>query len=92
MEIKGAKGVLKIKDQDWSSMLPPDKRTPRKAMIEAADNYFGMFTEKPTVSVPFASGLPDCHIFRMREGKVDLIQAVIGAGSPSMGWPDEPAE
>ena len=38
----------------------------------------------------FASSLPDFHIFRMRDGKVDLIQSVIGAGSRDMGWPDEP--
>jgi hypothetical protein len=40
--------------------------------------------------VHFAGGLPDFHMFRMRDGKVDLIQAVIGAGSKSMGWPIEP--
>jgi hypothetical protein len=40
--------------------------------------------------VHFAGGLPDFHMFRMRNGKVDLIQAVIGAGSKSMGWPNEP--
>ena len=40
--------------------------------------------------VLFAGGLPDCHMFRMRNGKVDLIQAVVGAGSPSIGWPIEP--
>ena len=148
----GAEGILKTKDQDWDSILPAGQRTPRKVMIDAANNYFEMFADEPKVSVPFAkicdrwengfqttqggsfaggpemaahdcspkglvisnhgprrflvdeekglvvayvhfaSGLPDCHIFRMREGKVDLIQAVIGAGSPSMGWPNEPAE
>jgi len=40
--------------------------------------------------VHFAGSLPDFHMFRMREGKVDLIQSVIGAGAKSMGWPDEP--
>jgi hypothetical protein len=40
--------------------------------------------------VHFAGSLPDFHMFRMRDGKVDLIQAVIGAGSKSMGWPNEP--
>jgi hypothetical protein len=40
--------------------------------------------------VHFASSLPDFHISRMRNGKVDLIQAVIGAGAKSMGWPVEP--
>jgi hypothetical protein len=40
--------------------------------------------------VHFTGSLPDFHMFRMRNGKVDLIQAVIGAGSKSMGWPNEP--
>ena len=38
----------------------------------------------------FARSLPDFHMFRMRNGKVDLIQSVIGAGSKDMGWPHEP--
>jgi hypothetical protein len=40
--------------------------------------------------VHFTGSLPDFHMFRMRDGKVDLIQAVIGASSKSMGWPSEP--
>jgi len=133
--------VLATKEQDWETILPPDKRAPRKALIEAANNYFEMFSNDPKVSVPFTKpcerwengtqttatthdcspkglvlthpprrflvdtekglvvayvlftgGLPDCHIFRMRDGKVDLIQAVVGAGATSMGWPAEPAE
>ena len=40
--------------------------------------------------VHFAGGLPDFHMFRMRNGKVDLIQSVIGAGSKDMGWPHDP--
>jgi len=40
--------------------------------------------------VHFTGSLPDFHMFRMRDGKVDLIQAVIGAAAKSMGWPDEP--
>jgi len=147
-----ADGLLETKDQNWETILPPDQRTPRKVMIEAADNYFNMFAEEPTVSVPFAKvcdrwengtqttrggsfaggpempahdcspkglvitnhgprrflvdtekgivaayvlfagGLPDCHMFKMVNGKVDLILAVVGAGSKTMGWPDEPAE
>jgi len=146
-----ADGVLETRDQDWSSILAPGERTPREVMIEAADNYFDMFADEPTVSVPFAKvcdrwengfqttkggpmgnavlpahdcspkglvisnhgprrflvdeerglvvayvhfagSLPDCHIFRMRSGEVDLIQAVIGSGAPTMGWEDEPAE
>ena len=34
--------------------------------------------------------LPDFHMFKMRNGRVELIQAVIGPASPSMGWPIEP--
>ena len=34
--------------------------------------------------------LPDFHMFKMRNGRVELIQAVIGPASPSMGWPLEP--
>lgn len=40
--------------------------------------------------VLFSSALPDFHMFKMRNGKVELIQAVIGSGSSTMGWPDEP--
>ena len=40
--------------------------------------------------VHFASGLPDFHMFKMRNGKVELIQSVIGSTSQSMGWPIEP--
>ncbi|HTY64579.1 MAG TPA: hypothetical protein VMG30_20195 [Acidobacteriota bacterium] len=39
--------------------------------------------------VLFAGGLPDFHMFKMRNGKVEMIQAVIGAGAKSMGWPTE---
>ena len=38
----------------------------------------------------FAGTLPDFHMFRMRNGKVDLIQSVIGAGAKDIGWPHEP--
>ncbi len=31
--------------------------------------------------------LPDFHMFKMRNGRVELIQAVIGPQSQSMGWP-----
>ncbi len=153
-----AEGVLNTKDQDWDTILPPDKRAPRKALAEAADNYFALFAEGSTVSVPFAkvcdrwengfmatpdhdcspvtfrkrigvsmnhgprrvwvdtekglsiafmmfgggataneqnptgSGLVDCHMFRMRDGEVDLIQSIVGPSAPSMGWPLEPIE
>ena len=154
-----AKGVLETKDQDWETILPPGKRAPRKVLADAANNYFALFAEGSTVSVPFAkvcdrwengvqttardhdcspvsfrkaigmsinhgprrvwvdtekgiaiafmvfgggataneenptgSGLVDCHMFRMRDGKVDLIMSVVGPQAKSMGWPLEPIE
>ncbi len=148
---------LETKDQDWESILPPEERSSRLAMMAAADDYFDMFAAEPDVHTPFArpcdrwenglqttksgmstlagedgkaaamqdhdctpkglvisnhgprrflvdvesgqvvalmhfaGGLPDFHVFKMRNGQVYLINAVIGAGCPSMGWPDEPA-
>jgi hypothetical protein len=38
------------------------------------------------------SGLVDCHMFRIRDGKVDLIQSIVGPNATSMGWPLEPIE
>jgi hypothetical protein len=154
-----ANSVLETKDQDWETILPPEKRASRKALADAANNYFALFAEGATVSVPFAevcdrwengmqttardhdcspvtfrkqtnsnlnhgprrvwvdtekgisiafmafgggasvskesptgSGLVDCHMFRMRDGKVDLIQSFIGPRAASMGWPLEPIE
>lgn len=148
-------GQLATKGQDWESILPPEERSSRLAMVAAADDYFDMFAKEPIVRTPFAgvcdrwengtqttlggmftlagednkttemkahdctpkglvisnhgkrrflvdteagtvvalvhfaSGLPDFHVFKMRNGQVDLINAVVGAGSPSMGWPEE---
>ncbi len=150
-----ADGQLATKDQDWESILPPEERSSRLAMIAAANDYYDMFAAEPPVRTPFASvcdrwenglqttaggmftlagedgkkaemkahdctpkglviknhgprrflvdveagtvvafvhfagGLPDFHVFKMRNGKVELINAVIGAGSPTMGWPIE---
>jgi hypothetical protein len=150
---------LATKDQDWDTILPPEKRIPRKVLADAANNYFALFAEGSTESVPFAkvcdrwengfmttgrdhdcspvtfrkrmgnsinhgprrvwvdtekgisiafmmfgggatanaenptgSGLVDCHMFRMRDGKVDLIHAIVGPRAQSMGWPLEPIE
>jgi len=41
---------------------------------------------------PTGRGLVDCHMFRMRDGKVDLIQSIVGPNAASMGWPLEPIE
>lgn len=37
----------------------------------------------------FNRSLPDMHMFKMKDGKVMLVQAVIGARAPSTGWPLE---
>jgi hypothetical protein len=149
-------GALATKDQNWDSILPPEQRSSRLAMIAAADDYFDMFAAEPRVRTPFASicdrwengtqttlggmltlagedgkktemhahdcspkglvitnhgprrflvdeeaglvvafvhfagGLPDFHVFKMKDGRVHLINAVIGAGAKSMGWLPEP--
>jgi|WetSurMetagenome_2_1015567.scaffolds.fasta_scaffold872027_1 hypothetical protein len=41
---------------------------------------------------PTGSDLVDCHMFRMRDGKVDLIMSIVGPSAASMGWPLEPIE
>ena len=154
-----AENVLKTKDQDWEAILPSEKRIPRKVLADAANNYFALFAENSTVSVPFAQvcdrwenglqttaadhdcspvtfrkrigmsinhgprrvwvdtekgisiafmafgggasaneanptgrGLVDCHMFRMRDGKVDLILSIVGPSAASIGWPLEPIE
>ncbi|NLD35295.1 MAG: hypothetical protein GX654_00315 [Desulfatiglans sp.] len=151
--------VLETKDQDWDTILPPEKRAPRKVLANAADNYFALFAEGSTASVPFAkvcdrwengflttgmdhdcspvtfikrmgssmnhgprrvwvdtekgisiafmaflggdsvseqsptgAGLMDCHMFRVRDGEVDLIHSIVGPRAASMGWPLEPIE
>jgi len=142
-----AEGLLKTKNQKWENVISPKDRTPRDAMITAADNYFLMFSKEPKVEVSFArpcdrwengtwttvktstvsviegapehdcspkglvtprhgprrflvdeeagvvvayvrfsSLLPDFHMFRMRKGKIDLIQSVIGANSGQNNW------
>ena len=48
-----AENVLKIKDQDWETILPPEKRTSRKVLADAANYYFDLFANDSTVSVPF---------------------------------------
>ena len=153
--IFNANGLLATKDQDWDSILPPEQRSSRLAMIAAANDYFDMFAAQPRVNTPFAAvcdrwengthttagglfnlagedgktteilahsctpkglvisnhgprrflvdeeeglvvafvhfvgSLPDSHVFRMRNGKVELINALVGARSKSMGWPPE---
>jgi hypothetical protein len=150
---------LETKDQDWETILSPEKRIPRKVLADAANNYFALFAEGSTVNVPFAkvcdrwenglqttardhdcspvtfrkqtrsninhgprrvwvdtekglsiafmvfgggataneenptgSGLVDCHMFRMRDGEVDLIHSIVGPRAKSMGWPLEPIQ
>ena len=43
--------------------------------------------------VRFANNLPDFHMFKMRNGKVELINAVVGPQAASTGWHEAlPAE
>ena len=38
-----AKGVLETKDQDWDTILPPEKRAPRQVLADAARERLGDF-------------------------------------------------
>jgi hypothetical protein len=70
---------------------------PRRVWVDTEKGIsiaFMAFGGGATVSEesPTGSGLVDCHMFRMRDGKVDLIQSFIGPRAASMGWPLEPIE
>jgi len=39
--------------------------------------------------VNFNQSLPDVHIFKIRNGKIELIQAVFGGRTRDTIWPDE---
>ena len=39
--------------------------------------------------VNFNGGLPDVHIFKIRNGKIEMIQAVFGGNAQGAIWPDE---
>ncbi|MBN1832867.1 MAG: hypothetical protein JW896_12235 [Deltaproteobacteria bacterium] len=74
-----------MKDHDCTPKgLVISNHGPRRFLVDVEAGVVVAF-------VHFAGGLPDFHVFKMRNGGVELINAVIGAGSPSMGWPDESA-
>ena len=39
--------------------------------------------------VNFNGGLPDVHMFKIRNGKIEMIQAVFGGNAQGAIWPDE---
>jgi hypothetical protein len=39
--------------------------------------------------INFNQSLPDVHMFKFRNGKIELIQAVFGGRMPDAIWPDE---
>jgi hypothetical protein len=74
-----------MKDHDCTPKgLVISNHGPRRFLVDVEAGVVVAF-------VHFAGALPDFHVFKMRNGKVNLINAVIGAGCPSMGWPHEPA-
>jgi hypothetical protein len=60
-QVGDVKVILDTKDQDWESILPPEQRSSRLALMAIADDYFELFVakdKKPKVSeLPF---LPPC--------------------------------
>jgi hypothetical protein len=70
---------------------------PRRVWVDTEKGIsvaFMVFGGGATVSKenPTGKGLVDCHIFRMRDGKVDLLLAIVGPNAESMNWPMEPIE
>jgi hypothetical protein len=47
--------LLKTKDQDWTTLLPADKRPTREYMNGEADKYFDSFVEEPKEIPNFAT-------------------------------------
>jgi hypothetical protein len=132
-------GYLATKNQDWESILPPEQRSTREYMNDAANKYFSGFMKEPTVEAPFATpchrweggvqttaktgscsakgfemththrrfpvtdveagitagfvnfngSLPDVHMFKIRNGRIEMIQAVFGGKVQGAIWPDE---
>jgi hypothetical protein len=39
--------------------------------------------------VNFNGALPDVHMFKIRNGKIEMIQAVFGGNAQGAIWPDE---
>jgi len=154
-EVLDVKAILDTKDQDWESILPPEQRSSRLAMMAAADDYFELFVQKQPRKVSvlpyskvcdrwengmqttkggtnqgvvmpahncspvgfadmthsprrflvdvetgvvvaytlFNNTWPDFHMFKMRNGLVEWIQAYFEYGKQykTIGWPTEPA-
>jgi hypothetical protein len=154
-EVLNVQAILDTRDQDWESILPPEQRSSRLAMMAAADDYFELFVKEKKqkvselafgricdrwengmqttkggmnqgVAMPehncspkgfadmthsprrflvdvetgvvvaytlFNNVWPDFHMFKMRNGQVDWIQAYFEYGKQykTIGWPDEPA-
>jgi hypothetical protein len=40
--------------------------------------------------VLFSGGLLDFHMFKLKGGKIQFINAVVGPSATSWGWPDDP--
>lgn len=68
--------------------------SPKGLVINQPRRRIAVVDEEAGIAVAFihfARSLPDMHMFKMKDGKVMLVQAVIGARAPSTGWPIEDA-
>ncbi|MEJ0006486.1 MAG: hypothetical protein WDM77_09010 [Steroidobacteraceae bacterium] len=76
-------GTQTTKNGDCSPKGLVIKQPPRR--IPVVDEQAGIVV----AFIHFAHSLPDLHMFKMKDGKVILVQAVIGSRAPSTGWPVE---
>jgi hypothetical protein len=67
----------------WPKGLVISNHGPRRFLVDVEAGLVVAF-------VHFAGSLPDFHAFRMRNGKVERINAVVGPWSASMGWAPVP--
>jgi hypothetical protein len=86
----GTQTTIKNLNSPWPEGMVEHNCTPKGLVIpNHAPRRFLADVEAGTVVayMHFASALPDCHYFRMTNGRVDMINAVVGPACESMNWP-----
>ncbi len=88
----GTQTTVKSEGFPWPEGMTEHNCTPKGLVIPShGPRRFLVDVEAGSVVafMHFANSLPDCHVFKMRYGKVELIFATVGSMCKSMGWPIE---
>jgi hypothetical protein len=86
----GTQTTIKTPNFPWPEGMREHNCTPKGLVIpNHAPRRFLVDVEAGMVVafMHFACSLPDCHFFKMRNGKVYLIHATVGSMCESMNWP-----